>query len=239
MFLKGKAPVISPDENMEAGGSWFLHSLHSDDVSLFAPLWEGSSLYAAGWFDSLAGKWLQPFLAELEFSLNSAWGSGFIDFYLDGESWLHVLSTHQWHQCWCCANMRCVELKINPQYIVASLPFTLHSQTWTIFQILFTHNWCVEFWAAPKETDGPFRLHDEAGHDGVIKLYHFNFNQLLGLLVQKSVGSQRLNLGWNMVWWTGTELWLLALVKWAPWKYPLYIVICYVKWHQVFLFKEM
>lgn len=66
---------------------------------------------AAGWFDSLAGKWLQPFLAELEFSLNSACGSGFIDFCLEGESWLHVLSTHQWHQCWCCANMRHVELK--------------------------------------------------------------------------------------------------------------------------------
>lgn len=84
---------------------------------------------------------------------------------------------------------------IKPQYMAASLPSTLHSQTCTIFQILFTHNWCVEFWAVPKETDGPFRLHDEAGHAGLIKLYHFNFNQLLGLLVQKSVESQRLNLG--------------------------------------------
>lgn len=81
---------------------------------------------AAVWFDSLAGKWLQPFLAELELSLNSACGSGFIDFCLEGESWLHVLSTYQWHQCWCCANMRRVELK-EDQTTAHGFFFTLYS----------------------------------------------------------------------------------------------------------------
>lgn len=150
MFFKVKAPVISPNENVEVGGCWFLHSLHSEDVSVCPTVSRKQSPWydppAAGGFDSLAGKWLQPFLAELEFSLNSACGSGFVDFYLEGESY-SMFSPHTSDtsvgavQIWDVLSLK----TIKPQHMAASLPFTLHSQSWTIFQILFTHNWCVEF----------------------------------------------------------------------------------------------
>lgn len=72
------------------------------------------------------------------------------------------------------------------------------------------------------------------GYAGVKELYHFNFSQLFGLLVQKLVGSQRLDLGQNVVWWTGTEPRLLVLVKTAPWN--ILYVYSFATWNDIRFF---